>query len=92
MIYTALNMGLPSHEDKYIPLSCDQLEELREKHDAEITANVRGAQLVVFITDRETLEPVGKALGWPGDSDTDDGESVPSDDDVLQREQYDIRG
>ena len=78
MIYTAINMKLPSHEDTYIPLSCEQLEEERAKHGAAITANVRGVQLVVFLTDPTTLEPVGKALGWPGDSDTDDGESVPS--------------
>lgn len=68
MIYTAVNMQLPSHEDKYIPLSCEQLEEKREEHDAEITANVRGTRLVVFLTQPATLEPVGKALGWPGDN------------------------
>ncbi len=76
MIYTAINMELPSHEDIYIPSSCVQLEELREKHDAEITANVRGVQLVVFLTDPETLEPVGKSLGWPGDPDAPDAADV----------------
>ena len=70
MIYTALNMELPSHEDKYIPLSCEQLEEEREKHDAEITANVRGTQLVCFLTDAEG-SPVGRAKGWPDDPDAD---------------------
>ncbi len=78
MIYTALNMALPSHEDKYIPVSCEQLEEMRAKHNAEITANVRGVQLVVFLTDPATLEPVGKALGWPGNG----APNEPADADV----------
>ncbi len=67
MIYTAVVTALPSDEDKYIPLCCDQLEEERVKHDAEITVNRRGPQLICFLTDADTLEPVGKALGWPGD-------------------------
>ena len=73
MIYTALNMELPSHEDKYIPLSCEQLEEEREKHDAEITANVRGTQLVCFLTSSDGA-PIGNALGWPGDSPAPDAD------------------
>lgn len=67
MIYTAVNMELPSHEDRYIPLSCTELEEERAKHDAEITVNLRGLQLVCFLTCPETLEPIGKGLGWPGE-------------------------
>ena len=70
MIYTALNMELPSHEDTYIPLFCEQLEEQREDYNAEITANVRGTQLVCFLTDADGV-PIGKALGWPGDPDPD---------------------
>ncbi len=77
MIYTALKMALPSPEDRYIPLSCEQLEPMRKEHDAEITANVRGTQLVVFLTEPDSLEPVGTALGWPGDQ-----QDEPPDDDL----------
>ena len=66
MIYTAVSTALPSDEDKYIPLCCDQLEEERAKHNAEITVNRRGHQLVCFLTTADG-NVVGKARGWPGD-------------------------
>ena len=70
MIFTAISLELPSDEDKYIPICCDQLEEARTNRNAEITVNRRSNQLVCFLTDAEGV-PIGKALGWPGDPDPD---------------------
>ena len=78
MIYTAVNMAMPSHEDRYIPLSCTELESERAEHNAEITVNLQGTQLVCFLTDSATGEPIGKALGWPGDT-TDNEEREHAD-------------
>lgn len=66
MIYTAVNMELPSDEDKHIPQSLEALEETRDRLDAEVTVNLVGVQLVVFLTDGQGV-PIGKVQHWEED-------------------------